>query len=318
MTVKQPRKAGAKPVAQAEPVGPGMDVGALAARSQELVALGEEQAAAAESAGQLAKTVGYDGQITVAALTDGIRFYQQRTAEAALEIGKRMLVLKEITPHGEFRPAIERLGFSPRMAQRFMSATIKFSKATSKSLLTKAEISQTNLLELVVLDDEELEALSSGESVNGITLDDVETMSTRELRAALRDAKADADAKDKNIERLSTQLNRAEEKADKAARAWKKATPDEQLVTLLGEAKKAAGAVQLAIAAGSEEAGLSGALVALMEHAEQYGLSVHAEVGGLLADLITDLRLVRDSQHVQAPVIMDKPFTAWNSGDGGA
>lgn len=318
MATKQPRKTGAKPVAQAEPVGPEMDVSALAARSQELVALGKAEAEVAESAGQLAKTVGYDGQITVPALTDGIRFFQQRTAEAALEIGKRLLVLKEITPHGGFQPAIEALGFTPRAAQKFMQATLRFSKAPTSALLEKASNAQSKLLELVVLDDEELEALNSGESVNGITLDDVETMSTRELRAALRDAKADAEAKDKNIERLSTQLNRAEEKAEKAARAWKKSTPDEQLAALLAEAKKAAAAVRLAIAAGSEEAGLSGALVALMEHAEQYGLSVQSEVGGMLADLITDLRLVRDSQYVQAPVIMDKPYATWHSEGSGA
>ncbi|PZP64202.1 MAG: hypothetical protein DI597_00885 [Pseudoxanthomonas spadix] len=306
-----PAKRGAKPVGKTAAVAEPLDAGALSERRQELVTMAAFDAATAESAGQLAKTVNYDGQITVPALIDGIRFYQHRTAEAALEIGKRLLLLKEITPHGEFRPAVERLGFSPRAAQRFMSATLKFSKANTSALLAKAEISQSNLLELVVLDDDELAALDSGESVNGITLDDVETMSTRELRAALREAKADAEAKDKNIERLSNQLNRAEEKADKANRAWKKATPDEQLAKLLEQARLAAGAVRNAIALGSEEAGLSGALVRLVEHAEANGLNVQNEIGGLIADLIGDLRLMRDSDWIMAPIVNDRRHADW-------
>jgi len=318
MAEKQTRKAGAKPLEQAESVGPEMDVEALAVRSGELAVLGEHDAAVAESAGQLAKTVGYTGPITAPALADGIRFYQHRTAEAALEIGKRLLLLKEITPHGEFQPAVEALGFSPHSARKFMQATLKFSKQSTSTVLAKAAVSQSNLLELMVLDDEELDALGSGESVNGITLDDVERMSTRELRAALRTAHADLEAKVDRAAKLSSAVERAEEKAAKAARAWKKAAPNEQLETLLSEARKAATAVSLAIAADSEEAGLSGALIALMEHAEQHGLNVQAEVGGMLADLINDLRMVRDGSYVRAPVIMDKPYATWNSEGGDA
>jgi DNA ligase-1 len=46
----------------------------------------------------------------------------------------------------------------------------------------------------VVLDEDEIEALAKGDSVRGVKLDDVETMSVRELRAALREAHAEADA----------------------------------------------------------------------------------------------------------------------------
>ncbi|HEL3749986.1 TPA: DUF3102 domain-containing protein [Stenotrophomonas maltophilia] len=311
MAEKQPNKRGAKPLAQAEPVGPDLDTDKLAERNQELVTMADAEATAAAGAGQLAKTVGYTGEITTLALTDGIRFYQSRTAEAALEIGKRLLLLKEITPHGHFKSEIEQLGFSPRMAQQFMSATLKFSKANTSSLLTKAHISQSNLLELIVLDDEEIQALDSGDSVNGITLDDIEVMSTRELRAALRETRADADAKDQRITKLSDDLNKAEEKTAKAQKKWKKATPDEQSQELLTQLELAASQVRLAIATGSEEAGFSGAVITLMQHAEQHDLNVDEQVAGIIASLINDLRLVRDHQEVGVTVIHDRRLADW-------
>jgi hypothetical protein len=56
--------------------------------------------------------MGYEGTLTVGALEDEIRFYQRRTVEAILETGKRLNVLKELTPHGEFQKRVEMLGFS--------------------------------------------------------------------------------------------------------------------------------------------------------------------------------------------------------------
>lgn len=145
----------------------------------------------------LATQLGYDGALTVGALEDEIRFYQHRTAEVCLELGKRLIMLKELTPHGDFAKRAELLGFSRRMAQKFMSATLKFSKANSNSLLRSAG-TQTKLLELVLLDEDEIEELENGGSVRGIDLDDVEAMSVSELKKALRDgrdkAKQDLDA----------------------------------------------------------------------------------------------------------------------------
>ncbi|MFX6160357.1 DUF3102 domain-containing protein, partial [Acinetobacter baumannii] len=86
----------------------------------------------------LATQLGYEGALTVGALEDEIRFFQQRTVEAVMELGKRLLILKEITPHGEFNKRVEMLNFTPRMAQKFMSAVLKFSKTNSSSLLQKA------------------------------------------------------------------------------------------------------------------------------------------------------------------------------------
>ncbi|MDO5650529.1 MAG: DUF3102 domain-containing protein [Moraxella sp.] len=143
---------------------------------------------------RLAEDYHYQGELTVGALEDRIRFYQGRTVEAVLEMGKCLLILKEMCPHGDFAKRIELLGFSPRMAQKFMQVTLKV-KSEFNSLIAKVD-SQTKLLELITLDDDQLEALNSGESVGGITLDDIDTMSVSELKKALKQAHAENDAKD--------------------------------------------------------------------------------------------------------------------------
>jgi hypothetical protein len=165
---------------------------------------------AQENALAVAQQVGYDGPLTVGGVEDGIRFYQRRTVEACIELGKRLLVLKELTPHGEFQQRTELLGIDIRMAQKFMSATLKFTKTNSNSLL-KAAGTQTKMLELVLLDDSEIEALETGDTVRGITLDRIETMSVSELKKALRDAKATADAKDDVIQQKTQELNKKAE-----------------------------------------------------------------------------------------------------------
>lgn len=169
----------------------------------------------AQKLGQLALSLGYDGSLSLGALEDEVRFYQLRTVESCMEIGKRLLLIKEQTPHGEFNKRIEILNFTPRMAQKFMSAVLKFSKTNSNSLLQKAG-NQTKLLELVMLDDDEIELLDQGGSIGDVSLDTIETMSVRELKKALREAKADNDAKDELIQSKDQKINKLDTELSKS------------------------------------------------------------------------------------------------------
>ncbi|MEQ1917319.1 MAG: hypothetical protein ABL856_11390, partial [Gallionella sp.] len=139
----------------------------IAADHAKLNELAAMNAQASDNAFALATQLGYDGSLTVGALEDEIRFYQARSVEAVLELGKRLIILKELTPFGEFEQRAELLGFSKRMYQQFMSATLKFSNTQSTALLKSAG-TQTKLLELLVLDDGEIEALGNGESARGL------------------------------------------------------------------------------------------------------------------------------------------------------
>ena len=193
----------------------------------------------AQKLGVLATQLGYQGALTVGALEDEIRFYQQRSVEAVMELGKRLLILKEMTPHGEFSKRIEMLGISKRTAQRFMSVVLKFSKTTSMSLLEKSG-NGTKLLELMVLDDDDIEIIDAGGSIGDVSLDTIEIMSVRELKKALREAKStieskdqDLKAKDQVIQKKDQKMNELDEKLTKfnsPAEIKKRAeTEDQQL-----------------------------------------------------------------------------------------
>lgn len=138
----------------------------------------------------LAEQLGYEGALTVPGLEDEIRFYQRRSVEAVLELGKRLSLLKTLAAHGEFIESLNRLGIERTMAHRFISATKRFSNvATSQHLADLPGMNKSKLLELLVLDDGEIEALGAGETVLGLELDDIDCMSVSELRTAIRKAK---------------------------------------------------------------------------------------------------------------------------------
>lgn len=142
------------------------------------------------------------------------RFYMAQSAEAMLEAGKRLVILKENEPHGEFLTILEsELNIEARVARRMMQASIKFlgsesepSKRSTLSVLGKAK-----LYELMVLDDEDLDSLADGGTVAGATLDDVDRMSVRELRRALRESREDLTASRKLNTEKSNEINELKE-----------------------------------------------------------------------------------------------------------
>ncbi|MDO9094466.1 MAG: DUF3102 domain-containing protein [Rubrivivax sp.] len=141
------------------------------------------------------------------------RFYMGQSAEAMLELGKRLIQLKENEPHGEFCEIVtERLGISPRSAQLMMAASVKYlspalaAKAQTLSLLGKAK-----LFDLMSETDGDIAQLTAGGTLAGKTLDEIETMTSRQLKAALTDARKSLAAKDKVIQSKSAKVDKLEE-----------------------------------------------------------------------------------------------------------
>lgn len=140
----------------------------------------------------------------------------RRTAEAMYQVGLGLICLKEVCQHGEFLARLEVLRFEPRVAQQYMKVAKKLANTKTSSHLLAAVDSQSKLLELIVLDDEQLEELALTGETGELKLDDVASMSVRELRAALRESRetiADKDrvlaGKNSKIDELDQQLNRA-------------------------------------------------------------------------------------------------------------
>lgn len=248
-----------------------------------------------------------------------IRSELRRGCEAFLKAGSYLIVARECALHGEWQGILDRLGLGRDQASRMMEAARRVAAlpnvATSQHLIASTK-NQGKLIELLSLPEDQFAELAEHGKTGDLSLDDVEEMTVRELRAAVRDARADIAAKDERNQKLTEAVEKAKEAEAKAKRKWKAASPEVQLDTLLAELEAAAAHVRLAVAAGSEEAGLSGAVIAVMTHAEEHGINVAEQVGGILANLINDLRLVRDSDYVQAPVIADKPYVTWREEGG--
>ena len=167
---------------------------AVAAANQ-LAVMQTKQEAAAQA---IATEIGYEGTLTIGALEDEIRFYQRRTVESLLELGKRLLVLRELTPHGEFEKRVEFLGFSYRSAARFMQAAAKTAKSANLALLSTQVKSASAFLELITHDDDVLENLKD--------IDDIDRMSVGELRNAIRSLQGDLEAKDAVLDKTQKKL----------------------------------------------------------------------------------------------------------------
>lgn len=146
-----------------------------------------------------------------------IRGFQQTAVEAMFNIGARLLLLRQVTEHGEWLMRLERLGIQPRAAQKIVSATLKYSdpkKPRSDRLLG---LGKTKLLELLVLDDEQLDVLDQGGQVGELDLDDAARMSASELRTEVRKLKAQVLAKDKVIQVKENKIATLAEAVDAAS-----------------------------------------------------------------------------------------------------
>lgn len=227
----------------------------------------------------LAVQFDYKDALTIGALEDGIRFYQQRTAEACMQLGKRLVLLKEATKFGDFERRLKSLNIEYTAAVRFMGVAAKFSKVATSRLLEAAN-SQSKLIELLILDETELVELSEGGTVRGITVDDVDRMGVRELRSSLREARKDKVADEKRMADLH-------KSNDKLSRRIAKATPDDELLELQKEATSFYADAKVAISGQLRQA-----CIAIKNHGDGT-IDNSRFMAGLLGQLQADLTALR-------------------------
>lgn len=172
----------------------------------------------------IAETLGYQlpADCTDADLIQrDIAANMRRSVEACLEVGRGLTVLKAASGHGEFIDRLDALGIEESVARRFMQSAMKLSKRATSHVLTKALGSQSKLFEMLILDDEQIEELELTGQTGELKLDEIATMSVKELRAAVRaakqedskavaDLKADAEAKDKVLADKNAKIDQLE------------------------------------------------------------------------------------------------------------
>lgn len=132
----------------------------------------------------IAKKLNYHGSTSLDALENSARDAIRRIGMAVFELGGYLLMLREGCPHGKFLPVLERLKLEERAARQYMQVTRRFSNRQTSADLQALGVSK--LTEMLVMDDEQIEELTERGQTGELALDDVATMSVRELRAAVR------------------------------------------------------------------------------------------------------------------------------------
>lgn len=210
----------------------------------------------------------------------------RRSVEACLEVGRGLAVLKAACHHGMFMARLDVLGIDRKVAAKFMQAANKFSNVSSTRHLTAALSNQTKLFEMLVLDDEQLEELELTGQTGELKLDDVATMSVKELRAKVRELRNEVTSKEEVLATRSAQINTLEEKLSRA----KALPPDEVLTELQAEATKWTNDAHCALIGK-----FSGAVEALATHFITHGgESINVFMAGLVGQLQADLNALRD------------------------
>ena len=207
----------------------------------------------------------------------------RRSVEACLEVGKGLAVLKAACPHGNFLARLEVLGVDRKVAAKFMQSAAKFANVSSTRHLTEAIGNQTKLFEMLVLDDEQIEELEQDGHTGGLSIDDVATMSVKELRAAVREAKAEKEANKKLLENKNKQIDKLEREKHLIATV----EPIAALAALRQEATDHLSATQ-----GMVTGRLRAALQALKDAPDAEGKSLF--MAGMVGQLMADLVALRD------------------------
>jgi hypothetical protein len=132
--------------------------------------------------------------------------------------GFALLMLKEMTPHGEFLEELQAREIPQSTAKDAMSTARFLLKVPGKIGEQFAHLAGSKLIELARIPDETFEDIMNTEQIDGNPLDKLDRMSVRELKATVRKLKdrhakelelkkKDLERKDKEIVKLSSTID---------------------------------------------------------------------------------------------------------------
>lgn len=210
-----------------------------------LTSKGTALTAAAQISSAVSASFGDDQPYERERLIGQARLFMAHSAQAYFELGKCLIQIKENEPHGEWTRILEeRLRIDVRTARKAMQVVLKLTAALpNRPAPAVLELGWTKVVELIAEPEEDLAALEDGGTVAGHTLEDIEAMSTRELRKALLEERKRTAAKDKIIAKKDAKLNELAE-ADERRRVG---TPDEREATQLAELRDAGISAELSL-----------------------------------------------------------------------
>ncbi|HHY5315998.1 TPA: DUF3102 domain-containing protein [Neisseria meningitidis] len=240
------------------------------------------------------------------------RLAVRQTMEGMFELGRALIVLKEHTEHGRFMEIVKgQFGIGHNETARLMSATQRFDTPQMQKAAPKLmDLGKSKLLELLVEEDVTLVGLAEGEEVNGMTFDDVDRMTVRELRVALRESRENLAAKD---EVMKTKTAKIDELTEKLAKKQ----------TVVREPKAEDVGSELAMQLTSLEVGIRSQVSRLKDlfdqlnaHSEAHEISHQAKMVGTLNQIILDCEQLRESYALPTEAPTDN-VPEWLGGETG-
>jgi hypothetical protein len=208
------------------------NAGAIYSAGEALAQQAQDNKEAETIARAVALQIGYElpaDSIDPDLIQRDIRANMARSVQACLEVGRGLAMLKTICRPGEYTQRLDVLGIDIKVAARFTHAARKFSKGATSRLLGAAG-NQSKLFEMLVLDEEQLYELELNGQTGELSLDDVATMSVKELRHAVRDLRDDKAAN----ERLLDQKNKQIDAHKRKPKLSKEDQAEHELVPLFG------------------------------------------------------------------------------------
>jgi hypothetical protein len=203
----------------------------------------------------------------------------------------------------------------PRQAQRMMEAARRLAalpNASRATHLIEAAGTQSKLIELLSLPEDQFQELAIDGETDGLKVDELAGLSRDQLRAKLREAREDIAAKEERAAKREKEIERLEGNLRKAKRAFKDAPVDEQLGVLRDAANQCVLALRAKIAAvgagsrGEPVDSLRTHLQALVEHGDANGDDQRDFAGAIIGELLVELRKLRDSDELTLPIYNDK------------
>lgn len=172
------------------------------------------------------------------------------TGRALFMLGGRLCVLHTVLPKKEWGDLLENIGLSRRVAGRYMSAALKCVDADGQGRTRLLALPQSKVIELSALEEGQLDELEKTGSIGQLQLefDEIDRMSSSELRKKIRELEQATAAKDKVIAKKSAEIDRLHVDAERTVAEDTEAATAQAQVTALRDATTAAEQALLALA----------------------------------------------------------------------
>ena len=149
-------------------------------------------------------------QPSIETLTAEIKMYLHIANQSIIEVGKRLILAKELIPYGEWKNWLKNnFNLKYRMAANFMEISRRFSEVHSNALLDISTFNQTQLIELLALPEGEEQKFLALKSAEGTP---AEQMTIKQLRSEIKKFKDESELNRKKAGDLEDKLAVAESK----------------------------------------------------------------------------------------------------------